>query len=70
MRRTVRLTERDLSRIVRRVINEDAERFTISDIQNGSCGTSGTWKVENGSLILEDCDIDGTMFDVTVVADM
>lgn len=70
MRRTVRLTERDLSRIVRRVINEDAERFTLSDIKSGSCGTEGTWKVENGSLILERCDIDGTMFDVTVVADM
>jgi len=70
MRRTVRLTERDLTRLVRRVIKEDQERFTLEDIKNGVCGNSGTWSVENGSFMLMDCDVDGTMLDVVVVADV
>ena len=69
MRRTVRLTERDLTRIVKRLIKEDQERFTLDDIKNGTCGSSGTWEVKNGSLILMDCDVDGLMLDVVVVAD-
>ena len=70
MRRTVRLTERDLSRIVRRVIKEDQERFTLQNIKDGVCGNSGTWSVENGSFMLMDCDVDGLMLDVVVVADV
>ena len=69
MRRTVKLTERDLSRIVRRVIKEDQEKFTLDDIKNGACGKSGTWSVENGSLMLMDCDVNGTVLDVVVIAD-
>jgi len=68
MRRTVRLTERDLSRIVRRVIKEDTEKFTLEEIKSGSCGDSGTWEVKNGSLILVDCDIDGLELNVVVTA--
>jgi len=69
MGRIVRLTERDLTRLVKRVIKEDQERFELSDIQSGACGNSGTWEVKNGSLILSDCDINGTMIDVVVVAE-
>ena len=68
MRRTVRLNENDLSRIVRRVIKEDMERFTLEEIKSGSCGDSGKWVVKNGSLILVDCDIDGLELDVVVIA--
>ena len=46
MKRTVRLTERDLTRLVRRVIKEDQERFTLNDVQDGTCGTSGNGKLE------------------------
>ena len=70
MRRTVRLTERDLSRIVRRVIKEDQERFTLQNIKDGSCGDSGKWRVENGGLILANCNIDGFVVDVQVVEEI
>jgi len=70
MRRTVRLNENDLSRIVRRVIKEEQEQFTLDDIKNGVCGNSGTWKVERGAFILEDCDLDGFVVDAVVVADI
>jgi|694.fasta_scaffold03376_44 hypothetical protein len=66
MKRTVRLTERDLTRLVRRVIKEDQERFTLNDVQDGTCGTSGTWEVRNGSLILTDCNMNGTMIDAQI----
>ena len=66
MKRTVRLTERDLTRLVRRVIKEDQERFTLNDVQDGTCGTSGTWEVRNGSLILTNCNIGGAMIDVQI----
>jgi hypothetical protein len=66
MRRTVRLTERDLTRLVRRVIKEDQETFTLNDVQDGTCGTSGTWEVRNGSLILTDCNMNGTMIDAQI----
>jgi hypothetical protein len=61
MRKNIRLTERDLSRIVRRVINEDRERFTPSEFTSGQeDGTKGTFRIENGSLILE---MDGDMME-------
>jgi hypothetical protein len=66
MKRTVRLTERDLTRLVRRVIKEDQEIFTLNDVQDGTCGTSGTWEVRNGSLILTDCNMNGTMIDAQI----
>ena len=66
MRRTVRLTERDLTRIVKRLIKEDQERFTLDDIKNGTCGSSGTWEVRNGSLILTDCNMNGTTIDAQI----
>lgn len=66
MKRTVRLTERDLTRLVRRVIKEDQERFTLNDVQDGTCGTSGTWEVRNGSLILTDCNMNGAMIDAQI----
>lgn len=53
MKRVVRLTERDLNRIVKRIIKEDQERFELSVIQSQE-GKKGTWRVENGSLILND----------------
>lgn len=53
MKRVVRLTERDLNRIVKRIIKEDQERFELSVIQSKE-GKKGTWRVENGSLILND----------------
>ena len=67
MRKTYRLTERDLTRIVKRVIKEDQERFELSDVKAGACGNSGTWEVKNGSLILLDCDMNGLTIDVAVV---
>ena len=67
MRRIVRLTERDLTRLVKRVIKEDQERFELSDVKSGACGNSGTWEVKNGSLILLDCDMNGLTIDVAVV---
>ena len=67
MGRIVRLTERDLTRLVRRVIKEDQERFELSDVKAGACGNSGTWEVKNGSLILLDCDMNGLTIDVAVV---
>ena len=60
MRRTVRLTERDLSRLVRRVIREGiAEEIglqTLSQIQKTN-GSKGSYYVENNKLIIND----GTM---------
>jgi hypothetical protein len=67
MGRIVRLTERDLTRLVKRVIKEDQERFELSDVKAGACGNSGTWEVKNGSLILLDCDMNGLTIDVAVV---
>ncbi len=60
MRKKIRLTERDLSRIVRRVINEDRERFTPSEFTSGQNGKTGTFRIEDGSLILE---MDGDMME-------
>jgi hypothetical protein len=67
MARIVRLTEKDLTRLVKRVIKEDQERFELSDVKAGACGNSGTWEVKNGSLILLDCDMNGLTIDVAVV---
>jgi hypothetical protein len=67
MGRIVRLTEKDLTRLVKRVIKEDQERFELSDVKAGACGNSGTWEVKNGSLILLDCDMNGLTIDVAVV---
>lgn len=53
MKRVVRLTERDLNRIVKRIINEDRERYTLDEIEDME-GKSGTWEVVNGALILKD----------------
>ena len=53
MKKVIKLTERDLTRIVKRVIKEDQERFELSVIQSKE-GEKGTWRVENGSLILND----------------
>ncbi len=66
MKRIVRLTERDLTRLVRRVIKEDRERFTLNNVQDGACGTSGTWEVRDGSLILIDCNLNGLMIDAQI----
>ena len=69
MRKTFRLTERDLTRIVKRVIREDVERFTISDVRAGLCGNKGTWRLENTMLLLEDINIDGYIIDASIEAD-
>ena len=61
-----KINRRDLTRLVRRVIKEDQERFTLNDVQDGTCGTSGTWEVRNGSLILTDCNMNGTMIDAQI----
>ena len=54
MRKTIKLTERDLTRIVKRIINEDRERFTVDEFKSGlKDGTTGTWRIEGGSLLLE-----------------
>lgn len=53
MKKVVRLTERDLTRIVKRVIKEDRERYTLDDL-SAMEGKNGTWRIENGSLILDD----------------
>lgn len=53
MKKIVKLTERDLTRIVKRVIKEDQERFTLDEV-TAQEGKSGTWRIENGSLILDD----------------
>ena len=66
MGRIVRLTERDLTRLVKRVIKEDQERFELSDVKAGACGNSGTWEVINGSLILTDCNMNGAMIDAQI----
>ena len=46
---------------------EDRERFTLSDVASGACGKSGKWEINNGSLILTDCNIDGFMVDASIV---
>ena len=53
MRKKVRLTERDLKRIVKRIINEDLERFFPDEFTRENDGKNGSFRVENGSLILE-----------------
>ena len=49
-----RLTERDLTRIVRRVINEggpiDVAQTLDSNWAAANDGMSGTWKIEGGYL--------------------
>jgi hypothetical protein len=58
MRRTVRLTERDLSRLVRRVIREGiTEEIGAVPLSQVKDGTKGTYYVQNGKLIIND----GTM---------
>ena len=51
-----RLTERDLNRIVRRVINEgtpiDVAQNLDSNWVGANNGMTGTWKIENGYLYL------------------
>jgi hypothetical protein len=54
MKRVIKLTERDLTRIVKRVIKEDMERYTLDEVLSAQDGKNGTWRVENGSLILND----------------
>lgn len=53
MKKIVKLTEKDLSRIIKRVIKEDRERFTLDEV-TAQEGKSGSWRIENGSLILDD----------------
>jgi len=53
MKKIVKLTEKDLSRIIKRVIKEDRERFTLDEV-SAQEGKSGSWRIENGSLILDD----------------
>lgn len=53
MKKIVKLTEKDLSRIIKRVIKEDRERFTLDEVTVQE-GKSGSWRIENGSLILDD----------------
>ena len=65
MERTVRLTERDLSRIVTRVIKEGLieSSFGAKIVTNVSAptmgwpqkaGATGTWKEEDGAILLFD----------------
>ena len=62
MQKILRVTEGDLTRIVRRIIKEstplDAERFSLGDVETGMCGTSGKWEVDRNRLVLLDCKID------------
>jgi hypothetical protein len=51
--KTTRLTETDINRLVKKVIREDRERFTPSSFTHDNEGATGTFRVENGSLILE-----------------
>ena len=56
MRKTVRLTERDLSRIVRRVMNEGVvpvAELPISELLKKE-GQTGTWRVQNGAIEIFD----------------
>jgi len=66
MKKIVRLTERDLTRLVKRIIKEDQERFTLEEVEDGVCGTNGKWEVKNGSLILTNCNIGGTIIDAQI----
>ena len=66
MKKVVRLSEYDLARVVRRIIKEEQERFTLEEIQSGACGTNGKWEIRNGSLILTNCNIGGAMIDVQI----
>ena len=65
MSRTIRLTERDLSRIVKRVINEEAlnlnqghtmkqsiEVPTIFSNLTGKLGETGTFKIVGNTVVL------------------
>ena len=74
----ISLSESDLKRIASVVLIEDTkgdtgkiedrERFTLSDVASGACGKSGKWEINNGSLILTDCNIDGFMVDASIVS--
>jgi hypothetical protein len=66
MKKVVRLTERDLTRLVKRIIKEEQERFTLEEVESGVCGTNGKWEVRNGSLILTNCKIGGAMIDAQI----
>ena len=66
MKKVVRLSEYDLAKVVRRIIKEEQERFTLEEIQSGACGTNGKWEIRNGSLILTNCNIGGAMIDVQI----
>ena len=77
MKKILRVTEGDLSRIVRRIIKEsttlNAERFSLGDVETGMCGTSGKWEVDRNRLVLLDCKMDGGdngpyMVDVFIVS--
>jgi hypothetical protein len=35
-----------------KIINEDAEQFSVEDFMNSKEGESGTWRKENGSIII------------------
>jgi len=56
MGRTVRLTERDLTRLVKRIVREGFEleigQIPLSKIN--TIGAKGTYYVENGKLIIID----------------
>ena len=62
MKKVVKLTESDLTNIIKRVINEgvvagmSVDDFVKSHTQSQNSGetpqTSGTWKIENGKLYI------------------
>lgn len=59
MKNVIRLTERDLSRIVRRIVNEAQTGFVVQvptqlsqEYVKNSKQTSGTWVVENDRIVL------------------
>ena len=56
MGKVVRLTERDLNRLVKRVMDEGVEIGDITSVSTAkeipSTVTQGTWKVVNGILYL------------------
>jgi|688.fasta_scaffold884565_2 hypothetical protein len=55
MKKTVRLTESDLTRIVKRIMNEGVvmtvQINNIQDIVTNYPNESGTWRVENGKVL-------------------
>jgi len=56
MRRVTKLNERDLSRIVRRVMNEgtpiNVPKTVDANWVEANDGMSGTWKIEGGFLAM------------------